>query len=1150
MTAGLDRRLVTVAPAARGLLVTTVVLQLLAGVLAVTQAVALAVALAGVVHGSVTAGSLLLLGTALAGRALVDAAQTWTGTRAARRVRVQLRDAVLDAARRLGPLWVSRQPSGRLVTAGATGLESLDGLLARALPSRLGAALTPPLVIGWLAVTDWRSALVVVVLLPLVPVFMVLVGITTRRRTERQYAMLARLSGHFLDLVSGLTTLRIYGAAERQAAAVHASTERYRRHTMATLRSAFLSGLVLDLLATLSIAIVAVEVGLRLDHGSVPLQTALVVLFLVPEAFAPLRLVGAHYHAAEAGRAAVTEALAVVDEARDTEPVRPPQVAARSGAVSFEHVTVQYEGRDRPALRDIDLRIEPGEVVALRGRSGAGKSTLLGTVLGFVAPACGEVRVGASDVRSTVAWVPQHPRPTQPTVGAEVALGAPTATDAEIGAALAACHAPDRTVALTEGATSLSAGQRRRVSLARALLRARAGIAAGIVPVLVLDEPSEDLDAATEAVVVAVVAELAGSATVVFATHSDVLTMAADRVVEFAGGAVVSDIAQAPVRAAVVPLCADLPRAEATPIVSTGRAPALARLRAVASAGAVAGLAGLAGLALTACSVWLICRAAEHPNVQALALAVVGVRTFALGRALLRYLERLTSHDAALRVLADVRTSVFRALIPLAPGATLRRGDLLRRFVVDVDAVQDGLVSGAVPIMGVALTAAGAVVLGALLVPAAGLALALGLVVAGLILPFAGRWLAGSNREIAASAAQRDAVVAGFLDGIGELLAYNADDRTLADVRAAEHRVATTSRRSDAATALVRSGTGLAGAVTLVVVLALAAAAVAADAISGPAAAVLAACVLAGFDAAAAVTPGVLAWERLRTSTQRVGEVLAAPAAVAEPVHPVVPASRHVGIATMAAAMAPAPGLGEVVVGVGFEVAETSRVALIGPSGCGKTTVLAALLRLAPVMRGEVALTERGHPSVPVDRVPAAAMPPLVAGSLQGDHVFDASLRDNLRVVRPEASDAELDVAARRAGLGPFVAELPDGWATRAGADGAFLSGGQRQRLLVARALLADPAVLVLDEPTAHLDRATAEEVLADVMSGTDGRTVVFSTHRALPDGLIDGVVRLGAAASQDEGPDRLGSSSTARYDGRRAGCDQQDRSEQMEAIA
>lgn len=1153
MRHGLDRRLATTAPAMRGLLATTAALQLIGGALAVAQAVSLAAALTDVVGGVVPTAPLVLLGVAVSGRAFVEAAQGWTGARAARRVRVQLRDAVLAAVRRLGPQWAARQPSGRLVTAGATGLESLDGQLARALPSRLAAALTPPLVIAWLAVSDWRSAVVVLVLLPLVPLFMALVGLTTKRRTERQYAMLARLSGHFLDLVSGLTTLRIYGAAERQAAAVRASTDRYRKQTMATLRSAFLSGLVLDLLATLSIAIVAVEVGLRLDHGSVPLHTALVVLFLVPEAFAPLRLVGAHYHAAEAGRTAVAEALAVVDEAREAGPTRMPAPDDRCGAVSFENVTVRYADRARPAVHDIGLRIEPGQVVALRGRSGAGKSTLLAAILGFAAPVTGEVHVGALDLRSTVAWVPQHPRLTQSTVRAEAALGAPAATGAEIDAALAACQAPSGTVVIGEGATSLSAGQRRRVALARALLRARAGIAAGIVPVVVLDEPSEDLDARTEAVVVALLAELAGRATVVFATHSDVLTGAADRVVELDGGVIVGDATQVPVRAAAAPARVDAVRIDAAAALpaTTGNAPVLARARAVGWAGVVAGLAGLAGLALTACSVWLICRAAQHPNVQALALAVVGVRTFALGRALLRYLERLASHDAALRVLADVRSDVFRALLPIAPGALLRRGDLLRRFVVDVDGVQDGLVSGAVPIMGAAITATGAALLGALLVPAAGLALVLGLVLAGVVVPLVGRLRAGSDRAVAAAASRRDSIVTGYLDGLGELVAYNADERTLDDVRRAELSVATTARRADTATALARIVTGLIAAVTLATVLALGAGAVATSAISGPAAAVLAACALAGFDAAGTVTAAVLAWQRLLTSTQRVGEVLAAPVAVPEPGVATVPRSRQLGIAVRDASVAPAPAHGAVVAGVDIELLENTRVAVVGPSGCGKSTLLAAVLRLAPVVHGEVAITDGvGGTPVPVEQVPSRALPPFVAGSLQGDHLFDASLRDNLRVVRPEASDADLDAVARQAGLGDFVADLPDGWSTRAGTDGAFLSGGQRQRLLVARALLADPAVLVLDEPTAHLDRATADAVLADVVAGTRGRTVLFSTHRVIPAGLIDGVVRLDATAVRDEGPGRSGPSSTASSAVCAAGSYQSDPSDQMEVVA
>ncbi len=364
--------------------------------------------------------------------------------RASTRIRAELRARVLDAIVRLGPGWSDRQASGRLVTAAGPGLDGLDGYLTRAVPALVAASVVPVVVLARIGVADWGSAALLIAVLPLVPVFMVLVGIKTRRSMDRQYATLARLSGHFLDLVQGMTTLKVYGQARRQVDTVRRGTDAYRRHTMTTLRSAFLSGLVLDLIATLSVAVVAVDVGLRLDHGSMGLTTGLVVLLLAPELFAPLRAVGAQHHASEEGRVAVAAALGHRRRggAPRTPPARPrPQpIAATAGAITFAGVRVRYPDRDTDALAGLDLDVPAGQVVALQGRSGGGKSTLLACVLGFVRPESGRIRVstraGEAELtgsispdldawRTQLAWVPQRPRPTQPTVADEVRLGDP-----------------------------------------------------------------------------------------------------------------------------------------------------------------------------------------------------------------------------------------------------------------------------------------------------------------------------------------------------------------------------------------------------------------------------------------------------------------------------------------------------------------------------------------------------------------------------------------------------------------------------------------------------------------------------------------------------------------------------------------------------
>ncbi|WP_380169277.1 thiol reductant ABC exporter subunit CydD [Jannaschia sp. R86511] len=544
-----DPRLLRHARATWGFLALTVGLGTLLAGAVLAQAALLSQVLARVVLGGAGPADVSRLVTALLGvvavRALLLWAQEVASARASARVRSQLRAALLAHVVALGPGWLGGRAGGELAQVAARGVDALDGYFARYLPQLVLTVLVPTAVLATMAWADPLSALVVLLTLPLIPFFLALVGLTTQVAQRRQWQALERLGHHFLDVVAGLATLRVFGRGPAQAERIAAVTEDYRVRTMTVLRISFLSAFVLELAATLSVALVAVSVGLRLQAGELSLATALLVLLLAPEAYLPLRQVGASYHAAAEGVAAGGRALDVLDT-----PLPAPGVVTelwRVGAVGLrlEGVAVAYPDRGR-VLGPTDVEVHPGAVTALVGPSGGGKSSLLAVVLGLVAPEQGRVLLGPTDLREAdpaawheqVAWCPQRPALLAGTVADNVRLGCAEATDAQVDRALhlAAADALDPRQLLGEGGVGLSAGQRQRVGLARAFCRAEV-TGAGL---LLLDEPTSHLDAATEARVAASLRGLAAGRCVLLVAHRGALLEQADVVVEVGARAVVA----------------------------------------------------------------------------------------------------------------------------------------------------------------------------------------------------------------------------------------------------------------------------------------------------------------------------------------------------------------------------------------------------------------------------------------------------------------------------------------------------------------------------------------------------------------------------------------------------------------------------------
>ena len=551
MTRPSDRRLLRYARPARAYLAGLVLVTVAVAGLVIVQAQLLATAIAGTFRGGLDlralTGTIAALAAVVAGRA----ALAWTieafSYRASAGVKSQLRRELLRRSAELGPRWLASRRAGELATLTTTGVDALDGYFAKYLPQVVLAVVIPLAVVVRLLVADPLSGVIIIVTLPLVPLFMGLVGATTAERTRRRWRELARLSHHFLDVVAGLPTLRVFGRAKAQVKSVVEVTGAYRLATLATLRLAFLSALVLELLATYSVALVAVAIGLRLRGGHLDLRTGLLVLVLAPEAYLPLRQLAVHYHASADGLAAAADAFEVLDmpDAAGGTPERVPGAPqaelarpARVAAVRVEDVRVRHPGRSQPAPDGAALRFAAGEVVALAGASGSGKSTLIAVLLGFITPdagrvviedAAGQRSLGQLDLaawRACVAWVPQDPVLQHGTVESNIRLGRPDAPReaVERAARQAALHEVALGKPVGEGGSGLSAGQRRRVAVARALLTER--------PVLLLDEPTAGLDAAAEVQVLAAIRALAaGGRLVLMVAHRPAVLAAADRVV-------------------------------------------------------------------------------------------------------------------------------------------------------------------------------------------------------------------------------------------------------------------------------------------------------------------------------------------------------------------------------------------------------------------------------------------------------------------------------------------------------------------------------------------------------------------------------------------------------------------------------------------
>jgi ATP-binding cassette subfamily C protein CydD len=535
----------------RALIGLDVALGLAAALLTLVQAALLGWIVADAFHGASLAdvrARVLLLAIVFAGRGVLAWSFEVAGRRAASTVLSQLRLALVEHRLRTAPAALDGVNTGEIAAATVQGIEALEAYFARYLPQLVLACIVPPVVLVCVGSLDLESALVMLLTLPLVPVFMWLIGRYTEHRTRERWESLRLLAAHFLDVIRGLPTLRAFNRGRAQVTTIGDVSERYRRATMATLRASFLSGAVLELAATLGIALVAVTIGVRLVDGGLGLQTGLTVLVLAPELYLPLRRLGAEYHASADGIEVADRILGLLDA-----PVESPAggvalaPSPSDASVRFESVSFAYPGRPALVLDGLELELAPREAVAITGESGAGKSTICMLLLRFAEPATGRITVGGIDLsacdtslwRRSLAWVPQRPALLRDTVAGNIRLSAPSASDERVreAAVLAGADGFVRSLpdgygtVVGDGGRQLSLGELRRLALARAFLRD--------APLVVLDEPTADLDPDNASLVGDAVERLRVNRTVLLIAHRLDLVRRADRVLVLEGGKLV-----------------------------------------------------------------------------------------------------------------------------------------------------------------------------------------------------------------------------------------------------------------------------------------------------------------------------------------------------------------------------------------------------------------------------------------------------------------------------------------------------------------------------------------------------------------------------------------------------------------------------------
>lgn len=1148
----MHRRLLSLTRDSRTALLLTVLSGFLAGLLTIGQAYLLSSTVNGVfLEGQTLADVtpwLQLIVVIIAGRAFLTWVNEVSANIVAVRIKSDLRERLFNHILNLGPAYTRGQRTGELTTAAIEGIEALDAYYSQYLPQLVVTALVPISILIVVFPLDPLSGVVMLITAPLIPFFMIMIGKGAEIVTKRQYKTLSRLSAHFLDSLQGLTTLKLFGQSRAHAKNIENVSNQFRDTTLGVLRITFLSALALELLATLSTAVIAVEIGFRLLYARMEFHEAFFILVLAPEFYLPLRMLGARFHAGMSGTTAAKRIYEILDTpiVRNQVSSAGQQPADAITSINFENVTYTYPGETTPALEDVNLQFNTGKQIALVGESGAGKSTLVNLLLGFVQPTSGKITINADNqnpndrevfpmdsLRNSIAWVPQRPHLFHDTLSANIRLGKPDATHEEVIEAARAAHLhefietlPDKyETIIGESGARLSGGQAQRLALARAFLKD--------APILVLDEPTSSLDPGTESLLEESTRRLMQGRTVITIAHRLNTIFRADQIVVLEAGRITEsgthrellnrngayakmvqayEMSNVNIESSSSKTPPDLhpstfdvqPVLHRQSTIENRKSPILLRLFSflngswtwVALSVLLSTFTIGSSVALIGTSSWLIATAALHPSIADLGVSVVGVRFFGISRGIFRYLERLVSHNVTFRLLARLRVWFYERLEPLAPARLMeyKSGDLLARVIGDVETLENFYVRVVSPSLTAVLIGLIVSFFFASFYPPIALVLIGFFLTLGLVLPILAQIFSRvpGQRLITQRAELQSQLVDG-IQGIADLLAFGRGPERVKQI-ADTGRLYGSTQKQMARISGVHSALGtLLTNLGLWLVLVLVIPQVTAGNINGVMLGTFALMTLASFEA---VTPLPLAaqmWNASREAAKRLFEVVDAEPLVKESgrKRPRIglPISLRVSRLSFAYPDQSIPALQN----ISFEVPAGRSVAVVGPSGAGKSTLANLLLRFWDYHEGEICLGV--NPLKALDQEDVRKQIALVS---QNSYFFNTTIRENLRLARRGASQEEMEAAARAASIHGFVMNLPHGYDTFIGEQGLRLSGGERQRLAIARALLKDAPILIFDEPTANLDPLTEKEVLETLFETMNGRTCLLITHRLI----------------------------------------------------